>query len=323
MLYYFLINLVLLLGYKPDLPPVAFNWPPGCKVVEITSSMDQVQQPAYFLPSEKGEQQPLIVSLHSWSAGYDQADSLAWKSHLNGFNYIHPHFRGPNDNPLACGSPEAIQDIDDAIAFAITHGNVDTSHIHVIGSSGGGYATLLNYMKSRYRARTYAAWVPISNLVDWYYESVGRKNKYARDIALATNSEKEGGISTINVSEAKSRSPYFMQTPVFERQMSRLSIYTGIHDGYSGSVPITQSLKFYNKVVRDFSSQEKSATISVGEMLSLLERRNARYQMVGESNRGDIHFQRSFNDNVFIYVFEGGHEMLIDRAFADLIESKE
>ncbi|NND08031.1 MAG: prolyl oligopeptidase family serine peptidase [Saprospiraceae bacterium] len=319
---YSFICLILLMGQQFDLTPVAFDWPPGCEVVEITSSLDQVRQPAYFFTSDSDVQQPLIVSLHSWSAGYDQADSLAWKSYEKGFNYIHPHFRGPNDNPMACGSVQAIHDMDDAIAFAIEHGNVDTSQIHIIGSSGGGYATLLSYMKSRYRARSYSAWVPISNLVDWYYESVGRENKYANDIAQVTNPEgvKEGTF-VLNVSEAKSRSPYYMQTPILEREGSQLSIYAGIHDGYEGSVPITQSLKFYNKVVRDFASQEKSATISIGEMLSLLERRNARYRMVGESNRGDIHFQRSFNDDVFVYVFEGGHEMLIDRAFADLIKS--
>ena len=48
------------------------------------------------------------------------------------------------------------------------------------------------------------------------------------------------------------RSPFYMHTPVEKRKNSKLYIYAGIHDGYEGSVPISQSLAFYNKVVADF-----------------------------------------------------------------------
>ncbi len=62
-----------------------------------------------------------------------------------------------------------IQDIEDAISFAIENGNVDTKNIHVIGASGGGYATLLTYMNTRFPIKTFSAWVPISDLKKWYY----------------------------------------------------------------------------------------------------------------------------------------------------------
>lgn len=297
---------------------VSKDWPSACTEVEIPSSLDSEMQPAYFLGSKGDAVRPLIVSLHSWSAGYEQKDSLSWFSIGENLNYIHPHFRGPNNNPMACGSRAVIQDIDDAIGYAIAHGHVDTTEIHVIGGSGGGYATLLAYMKSRYAIKSFSAWVPITNLVDWYYESVGRDQKYANDIAMATQA---GGTDvsnpSINEAEARRRSPVFMSTPTTLRQQSMLRIYTGIHDGYTGSVPISQSLKFYNKVVRDFAPNNKTATVSIGEILGLVERRNSRFTELDDVKKGALHFQRSFEDKVQVTVFEGGHEMLLDRAMAD------
>ena len=157
------------------------SWPSECRKIGITSTMDGKIQPAYFY-SSKDKQRPLIVSLHTWSGGYEQKDTLSWACIAKDYNYIHPHFRGPNNNPMACGSTYAIQDIDDAIDYAIEKGNVDTTQIHIIGVSGGGYATLLAYMKTKYPVKTFSSWVPISDLYKWYYESEGRGTKYAYDI---------------------------------------------------------------------------------------------------------------------------------------------
>ncbi len=305
------------IGHGDDTKPR--DWPSDCREVYITSSLDGATQPAYFYASPEAQKMPLVVSLHSWSAGYDQLDSLSWLCVDNKFNYIHPHFRGPNNNPKACGSPEAIQDIDDAISFAIKHGSVDTGQIHVIGSSGGGYATLLAYMHTAYPVKSFSAWVPITNLVNWYYESVGRQTKYARDIAMVTNPKDTSGKEhTIDEFEARMRSPHFMPTPVQKRADATLLMYAGIHDGYTGSVPVTQSLKFYNKVVRNFDANNQSHTISIGEMLLLLERRNSQFRLRREINKGDIHFQRNYQDKVQMVIFEGGHEMLLQRAWSDI-----
>ena len=45
---------------------------------------------------------------------------------------------------------------EDAIAYAIKYANVDSNEIHVIGTSGGGYATLLTYMKTRHSVKTFS-----------------------------------------------------------------------------------------------------------------------------------------------------------------------
>jgi lysophospholipase L1-like esterase/dienelactone hydrolase len=300
------------------------DWPTECKKVEIKSTLDNEKQAAYFFKCTGSSPRPLVVSLHSWSADYEQIDSISWKAINKNYNYIHPDFRGPNKTQKACGSPFVIQDIDDAITYAINNSNVDLNEIHITGSSGGGNATLLAYMKSKHQVKTFSAWVPISNLVDWYYESVGRKNKYAHDIAMATTGIKfkKDDYYYLNETEAKSRSPYFMSTPIEQRQNSKLYIFTGIHDGYKGSVPITQSLKFYNKVVADFDSIETESLITNEEMLSLVERRNSNVLHPSKISNGDFHFERSYEGKVKVGVFEGGHERIESMALAELESSK-
>lgn len=319
----FLLNLTFISLLAQSDGPVkdspTSNWPEDCREVVIISSVDQARQPAYFRTAAGLEARPLIVSLHSWSGDYTQKDTLSWMAAANNYNYIHPDFRGKNDRPEACGSELAIQDIEDAIGFAIREGQVDTSEIHVIGVSGGGYATLLTYLRSRYPVKTFSAWVPISNLVDWYYESVGRKQKYARDMAQVTHPDQAGPSNyTLDPEEARRRSPVFMATPVDRRESSKLYLYAGIHDGYTGSVPITQSLRFFNKVVRDLDPDNTDDLISTEEMLRLLERRNSQIDHPSKVATGDTHFRRQHRGRVQVTIFEGGHQMLPDRLLEPL-----
>lgn len=298
-------------------------WPPNCTKVDIPSTADSSLQPAYFYPAKSDAPRPLIVSLHTWSNGYDQKDSLAWICAVKDYNYIHPHFRGPNKRPEAGGSELVISDIDDAIDYALREATVRPSEIHVIGHSGGGHATLLAYMRSRHDISTFAAWVPISNLEDWYYESVGRGQHYAHDIALVTNPERAAADDyDIDRAEARQRSPYFMLTPIRKRADSKLFIYAGIHDGYSGSVPITQSLNFYNKVVRDFEPGNTTDLIGAEDMVALLARRTTSISHPKQAETGLVHYQRRYQDKVQLTIFEGGHEILYDRALTHLENNK-
>lgn len=297
------------------------NWPRACHKVQIMSSADQMPQDAYFFRASGEVPRPLIISLHTWSGGYDQKDTLSWMAVKHNYNYIHPDFRGPNNRPEACGSELAIQDIEDAIGYAMAHSPVDTSEIHVIGVSGGGYSTLLTYMQTQYPVKSFSAWVPISNLVDWYFESVGRKQKYAKDIALSTNPDgvKEGYYK-LDTLEARKRSPIFMTTPVEQRNGSKLFLYAGIHDGYAGSVPITQSLRFFNKVAKDFNPD--ADLISTEMMLHLLERRNRQSMHPSEATSGKVHFERQYADKASVIIFEGGHELLAHQVLDPLNGSR-
>ena len=287
------------------------DWPEECKEVVITSTLDGEKQSSIFYAST-AENRPLIVSLHTWSGNYKQKDELVTECIAKDYNYIHPDFRGPNNTYKACGSKYVIQDIEDAIAFAIENGKVDTNNIHVVGASGGGYATLLTYMNTNHPVKTFSAWVPISDLKKWYYESEGRGTKYSFHIASAT--VKDAGFTKehyyLGEEEAIKRSPVYMQTPVNKRKNSKLFIYAGIHDGYTGSVPITQSLDFYNKVVADFDTLEKKALIPQKDIIEMLGSRN--FVGAGTDSIANrlIKYQKTYKDLVRITIFEGTHECL-------------
>jgi esterase/lipase len=322
-----LANFVSPVGFSQNRPawddPVSAGWPADCRRVEIVSSLDGKTQPAMFLTSSGNKPRPLVVSLHTWSGGYDQKDTLVWQCIEKNYNYIHPHFRGWNNNPEACGSPEAIRDIDDAISYSLKNASVDISNIHIIGSSGGGYATMLAYMNSTHNIRTFSAWVGISDLLKWYYESEGRGNNYSRDIANATNEWKNMNEEhySLGKEEAIKRSPYYMKTPVDKRKDSMLWIYSGIHDGYTGSVPVTQSLFFYNKVVKEFDASESEALIPDQDIIELVSSRNFVNKRNNTIGNRLIHYEKSYKDKIRLVIFEGGHEMLSDIAL-DHISSK-
>ncbi len=295
------------------------DWPSACEKITISSSVDMELQKAWFFKSKGEDARPLIVSLHTWSGDYNQEDPLVQPCIERNYNYIHPDFRGPNWTFEACGSPLVISDIDDAIDYAIEHGKVDLSQIHIIGVSGGGYATMLMYMKSKHDIRTFSTWAGISNLVDWYYESKGRQREYARHIAMATTGKTfEGDEYDFDEKEAIKRSPVFMEVPVEKRKSSRLFIYTGVHDGYTGSVPITHSINFYNKVVADMAPHEKKAIIPDRDIITLLTYRG--YPSARKDQIGDrvIRYQKQFGNKVSIILFEGGHEMLTEVALDHL-----
>ncbi len=288
-------------------------WPDNFTEVEIKSPLDGVMGKAFFYSAKSDKPQPLIISLHTWSGDYTQQDPLISQIVERDWNYIHPDFRGPNWTPQACGSKYAIDDIDQAINYALKNCNADMQNIHVIGVSGGGMATLLSYMNSKYNIASFSAWVPISDLQAWYYQSLGRKNNYAGHILAAT----ESIDSLLNEEEARNRSALFMTTPIDKRKDSPLKIFAGIHDGYEGSVPVSQSLNFYNKVIKDHGATDDQL-ISQKEILDLVSMRT--YPILPDKMIGDrqIVYERNFK-NISLILFEGRHEMLTDVAL-ELLE---
>lgn len=191
---------------KPNKP----KWGDEFKVVEIKSPLDGALQPAYFYKTRSTDPQPLVVSLHTWSNDYTQYDSINHFSSLKDYNYIHPNFRGVNNKKEACCSDLVISDIDASIDYAIENANVDTTRIFVIGTSGGGYATLAMFMKSKHKIRKFSSWVPLVDLVRWYEETKIRKLKYADEILSCT--ESTSGI--LNMEVARQKSPINWETPV-------------------------------------------------------------------------------------------------------------
>lgn len=252
---------------SPDSP----DWPASFDLIEITSSLDRTPQKAYYRQTAVGRPMPLLVRLHSWGGDYSQKDGFLDEIEAHDWNYIHPDFRGANRNCEACCSELALADIDDAIDYAMARGQVDSSSIYILGASGGGYATLCMFMRSRHRIRSFHAWCPISDLSAWYRQCLGREKyaKYAADIVNCICSPS----GTFDEQAARGRSPYYWNVPVEKFGYSSLHIYTGVHDGVTGSVPITHSIKFYNKVLSAMGVEDTGYYVSPAETAFLLEHR--------------------------------------------------
>lgn len=287
------------------------NWPEVFVQTEIISSANGSLQKAWFYKSCQSSPQPLIVSLHTWSGDYNQEDPLAKEILLRDWNYIHPDFRGANNHPEACGSELVIADIEDAIHFAIKNGNVDKNQVHIIGVSGGGYATLLAFMKINYPVKSFNAWASISNLEDWYWECKGRNLKYANDLEMVTTNGKG-----FDVAEARKRSPLVLKYQPELRKGANLNIYAGIHDGYTGSVPITHSINMHNKLSGDIYPEQKNKLVTDSLKLVLLAKR---MNPIPETNLvlggRKIHLIREL-PGLSLTIFEGGHEMIVPQALS-------
>lgn len=241
------------------------HWDPAFKRVQIPSSRDGVLQPAMTRAANAGGARPLLVSLHTWSGGYEQKDQFADIAIDRDWHYIRPHFRGPNCKPEACLSELAISDVDDAIDWAIAQWNVDPAEIVIRGASGGGMATCGMFMKTRHAVKEFHAWVPISDVERWYYESRARNAHYADEILQCVGTDAEGKI---NAGEARRRSPLYMDIPA--QPSGPLHIYAGIHDGYKGSVPVSQSILLFNRLAAHFGEPEQC--VDVETSLDLLSR---------------------------------------------------
>lgn len=278
----------------------------GLKKDSIKSSLDRNIQPIYYYKSSDKNPKPLIVQLHSWSYHVDSLRTMEFDIEVTSknFNYIFPNFRGVNNHIKACCSDYVISDIDEAIDWAIKNMKVDKRQIYIVGVSGGGYATLAMYMKSRHNIKAFSAWVPIADLEKWYEESVERKNKYAFEIIKCT-SETE----SFDAIKARERSPIYWTTPINTRKNSTLQIFAGIHDGHDGPVPISHSINFYNKLLTDNGTSDSSAYVSKKDLFEMINRQTfaaSTHLKIGDRT---IYYQKK-TKRLMLTIFEGGHEML-------------
>jgi dienelactone hydrolase len=283
--------------------------------VDILSSKDKTLQPSFCRKTTSKSPQPLLVYLHSWTSDYRQIDSMAVIAKNRDWNYISPNFRGPGWNPQSCGSEYVIADIDDAIEFMIKNANVDKQEVHIYGRSAGGHAVMLAYMRLKYPAKTFSSWVGISNFVDWYYETGTRKLPQHKQLMMAT-----GDTLKPNFEEMKRRSPFFQPMPQ-NRENAKLNLYTGIHDGYVGSVTVTQAINFYNRLVSEKYPKSSSAIVPQKDIIELLTKRT--YKAINPNltetiNGRLVHYKKQQNEYKLV-VFEGGHEMFISTVLEDIL----
>lgn len=284
-------------------------WPENFYSVHIKSSIDYKDQNAVVYKTTRSTPQPLIISLHTWSGNYLQEDPLAQEVIIRDWNYIHPDFRGPNNQPDACGSRLVISDLEDVINFSRDNLNIDTNNIHIIGVSGGAFAALMMYMISEVKVNSINAWVPISDLKSWYWETIGRKSNYSEDIKkIALKNGK------LDMCVLEMRSPLNLKLKRNKNVMPKLNIYAGIHDGYTGSVPISHSILFFNKIVSELYPDSIQYLISESELQNLLIKQyNPELDSTMKLFDRIIHSKKQI-DKLSITIFEGSHEMLVEPA---------
>jgi hypothetical protein len=279
------------------------DWDGFYKDSTVSSLDGAVQYLHYYITPLPGKQ-PLVIALHQWSSNYKNYRSpLAAEVKNRKWNFVYPDFRGANKHPKACCSPYAISDINDAIDWAIKNLPVDIDSIYLVGASGGGYTALCTFMQTKHPIMEYNIWVPITDLARWYYEVKVKGSKYADDILKCT-----GNDSVLNINEARNRSPLYWKTPVHKLEKSRLKIYTGIHDGHTGSVFITHSILFYNKVVSDMGGNCNDK-VSLEDATWMLTTRTPPRTAQKTNSNNRFFYTKSFR-NISISIFEGGHEIL-------------
>lgn len=144
---------------------------------------------------------------------------------------------------MACGSDFVVQDIVDAVEFMKKIVHVDTSRIYLCGGSGGGYAALLMAGRHPEIWKAVSCWCPIYNLTQWHKETRESESweRYARDIERVCGGDPGKDPLVFQEAEYRSASAYLKHASSVP-----LDICTGIHDGHTGSVPVSHAIQAYN-----------------------------------------------------------------------------
>ena len=273
--------------------------------IDVPSSKDGTPQKViYWRPASAahdvaGPALPLIVFLHSWSGGFEQGPPWIDQAKKLGWVLVAPDFRGMNNRPEACASDLASQDILDAVAFARHDARVDASRIYLVGGSGGGHMSLVMAARAPDLWAGVSAWVPISDLAAWHAESKTRKNNYAKMLEQCC-----GGAPGPTTEAA-----YRHRSPLFHLAAAKgvpLDINAGIHDGHTGSVPVSHSLRAFNVL----ASADKQVA---PEDIDFMVREQKIPAALGGEKQDDperqkpVLFRRS-SGNARVTIFEGGHD---------------
>ncbi|MAT14759.1 MAG: prolyl oligopeptidase [Planctomyces sp.] len=292
--------------------------PPEVAVTHIPTANGEQQPIRYFVPEEEQSGPvPLLVFLHSWSGDYSQPN-LEWvvEAKARGWAAVLPNFQGPNFKPTACGSELAQQEILDAVDHMVEQSQIDSSRIYLAGASGGGHMSLLMAAKHPERFTAVSAWVGITDLFEWHaFHSRGEQpGKYAVNIEVSCGG-KPGESKAIDA-EYRSRSAIFFLDQAGDLP---IDIGAGIHDGHTGSVPVSHSLKAFNVIASAMDKPTVSdevidhivETEKVPEGVAALDEESA----VEEDYPREIQLRRTAGSSR-VTIFEGGHEGLPSAAVA-------
>jgi len=284
---------------KPDLSTMKeINYP--CKI-------DQSLQPALFWQATGDEPRPLLVGLHTWS--FDHKNSSGYFLELcQKFNwhFIGPCFRGPNWTPEACGSDFVVSDLEDAVAYMKATVKVDDKRVYLMGGSGGGHCSLLLAGRRPDLWTAVSSWCPISDIAAWHDQCIAnpKQKGYAMHIEKAC-----GGNPA---QEPEARREAIIRSPLSWLANAKgipVDINTGIHDGHTGSVPVSHAILAFNVLAKpeDRISDEDIRIIVNEERVP--EHLQTKEQDPSYGAGHAIYLRRQ-SGNARLTIFEGGHTIL-------------
>ncbi|MES2596896.1 MAG: prolyl oligopeptidase family serine peptidase [Verrucomicrobiota bacterium] len=308
-----MIRVLLLLSLAISLTVVAqtvpavkkqTTWPASVKPVSIPVS-DGVEQKAMWFAPDSTEKKPLLVGLHTWSSTYASAGGdtvYADWCIAQGWAFVHPDFRGPNNTPQALGSDRAVQDIVEAVEWAKKQTAVDESRIYLIGVSGGGHMSMLMAGRHPEIWAGVSAWCGLGDIACWHAEHTknGKSDRYAQNIVAAL-----GKVPAKDDADAWRRSP---ESCLANAASVPLDISHGIHDGRLGSVPFEHSLRAYNAAVKPDARLDAAGI----EAFYTTEKLPSGWPAAGPDPVYGIHppIFRAISGNTRVTLFEGGHEIV-------------
>jgi pimeloyl-ACP methyl ester carboxylesterase len=306
-----LLSCVTLVAAEPAKRPTAGEMKAAAlkMAVDVTSTKDGTpQKVVYYQPDAAarnlpGPAVPLLVFLHSWSGSIEQGPILVGLAKQRGWVFAAPDFRGINNHPEACASDLASQDIVDAVEYAKSHARIDPDRIYLVGGSGGGHMSLVMAERTPQLWAGVSAWVPISDLTAWHAESTTRKNNYAKMMEQCCG----GKPGPATEAEYRHRSPLFHLAAA---KGLPLDINTGIHDGHTGSVPVSQSLHAFNVVAAANGLPERQLAEADIDIITRDQKIPASLaaEKQDDPERHKAVLFRRIAGSVRVTVFEGGHD---------------
>ena len=141
--------------------------------------------------------------------------------------------------------------------------------------------------------------MPISDLAAWHAESKARKNNYAKMLEQSCG----GPPGPATEAEYRHRSPLFHLAAA---KGVPLDINTGIHDGHTGSVPVSHSLRAFNVLASSDKQVPAEAIASMVREQKIPSALAAETQADPERQKAVLF--RRMSGNARVTVFEGGHE---------------
>ncbi len=291
----------------PDAPPDMSlvglgDW--DSKFHLVKSSADGSEQPLYAVFPNASAPVPLLVGIHSWSfscRSSNPAIGMRAYCETNGWAFVYPNCRGPNNRPEACGSELAVSDMMDAIAWARGQCPIDADRVYIIGSSGGGYLALMVAAKHPDVFAAVAAFCPITDLARWHGESTRLEQGYYKMLEACC-----GGTPEQCAAEYAARSPVWF-LPGAAKNGPVFYIAAGVHDGHrTQTVPTGHSVCAFNALAlaEDRFTDAQIAAIEARETAPRgLEFKDSD-PLYPEEKR--IHLRRT-SGRVRLTLFEGGH----------------